>query len=152
MDKFVNTLFSKTIKNRERVIIGFKFFYCIQLVLLLTGFWSIYTLNNYADIFVTIGLKAGDLAVLTYCVTLIPGIARRFSVKHKLLSLLMIFRRYFGISMFLFVAIHFFMIRGAGFIRNGFSAQFALFELAGITAGLLLIPLFITSNDMSVQT
>ena len=64
----------------------------------------------------------------------------------------MIFRRYLGISMYLFAIIH------TGFVRYVLAIDhpasllhLATFELFGTAASIMLFSLFITSNDLSVE-
>ena len=55
--------------------------------------------------------------------------------------------------MFLSVLIHFFVIRGTGLVFLKAYSLFSrpVFELMGLTAFILLIPMFLSSNDVSVR-
>lgn len=86
----------------------------------------------------------GKTAIILYILTTIPGIFRRFGKFYKPVSLLMIFRRYIGIMTFMLVFIH-------GTIELFKYFPLLLFEYFGIIAFLLLLSLFITSNDWSVN-
>lgn len=86
----------------------------------------------------------GKTAIILYILTTIPGIFRRFGTFYKPVSILMIFRRWIGIMMFLFVLIH-------GTIKLTVFFPPFFFEYFGILAFFLLCTLFVTSNDWSVN-
>jgi methionine sulfoxide reductase heme-binding subunit len=99
-----------------------------------------------------LGSKAADLAVLFLIATSFPGIARRMHVSHKLIMLLMLFRRQLGISTFFFALTHVCLIT----IFPEIHAHAPLIapdpqNLAGWATFLLLIPLFVTSNNFSIK-
>lgn len=144
-------LFSQAVKHREKIITGFKVLYLILLTLLFTGGRSIYHVDQNFQSFYKLGVWSGRLALSLYIVTTIPGISRRFGLKHKLFSLLHVFRRYLGISMYLFVSVHFWFVRGIPwFIKGLLKMTPALFEIMGLTAYILTFFMFLTSNDLSV--
>lgn len=149
---FIDNLFRQAIKNRSRIIFVYKLFYAILLALVVFGGISAYRVDeNYLTMYVW-AVRAGQTGLVFYILTVIPGICRRFGIKHKLISLLMIFRRYNGIAIFLCILTHFMVLRGAGYIRRGsINFHMPLFELLGLTAFVLTTFLFLTSNDFSVQ-
>lgn len=148
---WIDNLFKSAIKNRSRVIFTFKIYYYLLLAFTLVGGYSAYFLTDNFLFFYNLAVWSGKIGLLFYILTVIPGIARRFTLKHKLISLLMIFRRYTGIAMFLGVLAHFIVIRGAGYLREGvINLHMPLFELLGLTAFILVAFLFLTSNDYSV--
>lgn len=89
----------------------------------------------------------GELAVIFYIVTLLPGMSRRFSLQHPIVNLLRLYRRQIGIFMYLFAFAHFFIKKYPSFI-SGFSAP-SLAELSGIVAIFIFFLLFVTSNNTS---
>jgi DMSO/TMAO reductase YedYZ heme-binding membrane subunit len=94
----------------------------------------------------------GRVGIVAYSLTTIPGIARRLRVQHKLIALLMIYRRDIGVSMYLFVTIHYFFLIGiATWFQKIFVVPTPLFQTMGLTAYVLTFFLFATSNDFSVR-
>ena len=65
------------------------------------------------------------------------------------MGLLLIFRRQFGITMFLFAALHGLTVSVMPKIVNNALFRFSVFELYGLSALILLLLLFLTSNDFS---
>lgn len=91
-----------------------------------------------------LGLYSGRVSLILYLLTLLPGICRRFRLKHLLVSLLTLYRRQVGIVMYIFVILHALL-----FVQ--FSLKIPAFRIFGILAFLILAPLFITSNTYSVK-
>jgi DMSO/TMAO reductase YedYZ heme-binding membrane subunit len=119
--------------------------------LIIFGGYSAYTRNSDFLFFYRVALYAGDFGLISYILTAIPGMARRFGIKHKLISILMIYRRYAGITMFLAVFCHYVILRGAILLRNGLPKMIPpTFEIMGTVALFLTFFLFLTSNDYSV--
>jgi DMSO/TMAO reductase YedYZ heme-binding membrane subunit len=149
---FIDNFFKFATQNRERMITAFKVFYFLLVTFLFIGGRSIFLREGTSNFFYKIGENAGQLALIFYVLTTIPGIARRFGIKHKLISILMIYRRYIGISMFMFLLIHYWILRGVDtFFHNLFPLPRPLFETLGFMAYILTFLLFLTSNDFSVK-
>lgn len=144
-------LFSRLVAHREKIITSFKIFYICIVTVLVIGGRSIYYVDKNFQFFYQLGVWSGRLGLLFYILTTIPGISRRFGLKHKLFSLLHIFRRYIGISMYLSISVHFWFVRGVPwFIKGLLKLPPALFEIMGLTAYILTFFMFLTSNDLSV--
>ena len=99
------------------------------------------------------GKIAGDSALVFFCLTLIPGIARRFKIRLVLFQILMLFRRQLGISTFLLGFLHYgilqlFPILFAGVPLN---TSPSVFEIFGVLTLYPMTLLFLTSNDLSVR-
>ncbi len=150
----VDQIFSFALKRRSQIIFIFKLVYLTQLVLLYLGIHSVLFPTDSQLFYYYLALNFGRAGLVFYTITLIPGIFRRFGIKHKLISIIMIFRRYFGIAMYLSILIHFFTIRGTRmFLTQNFAVlSRPTFEIMGIGALLLTLPMFLTSNDLSVKT
>ena len=147
----IDTLFRWSIKNRNRIIFVFKLYYYLLILLTIAGSFSAYYLDKNFLFFYDLALWSGKIGLTFYVLTVIPGVARRFGIKHKVISLLMIFRRYTGISMYLGVFAHFMVIRGTLYIRQmRIVWPMPTFELLSLTALVLTTFLFLTSNDYSV--
>lgn len=113
----------------------------------------------YDEILMGIGQFFGSMALLLYSLTLIPGILKRLQLWQEytlpVAQILTLFRRHMGILMFLMLFVHLLFMfvlplaeRGelnllGDQIRNG--------QLWGFLALFMLLPLWITSNDTSVQ-
>ncbi len=145
-------IFRWSIQNRNRIIFVFKLYYYLLVFLIVIGGYSAYRIDNNFLLFYDLGLWSGKIGLTFYVLTVIPGIARRFGLKHKLVAILMIFRRYTGIAMYLGVFAHFAIMRGAFYLRQmRIVWPMPLFELMGLSALILATFLFMTSNDYAVQ-
>lgn len=143
MDDF----FRFAVANRVRIISGFKWFYALLLFVLLVGGRSIYLRDGFSPSFYQWGVWCGRIALTLYCITLIPGMMKRFRIQHKLISLIRIFRRYIGISVFLFAFIHASLVRLILFLPEILAGP--LFQIFGLISLILLFFMFLTSNDFS---
>lgn len=153
MNEIIDRLFLFVVINRQRIIFVFKILFFILFTILVYGSYSVYTRNSSLPFFIFLGQNAGKIALIFYLLTIIPGMAKRFGIKNKIIAILKIFRRYFGISMFLLVLIHYFLLRGVNtFFRGIFIVPPPVFEIMGMTAFILLFPMFATSNDLSVRS
>jgi methionine sulfoxide reductase heme-binding subunit len=140
----------------SRRILVLRLFLLVNILLcILIGFgyrMIVLGIGNDPNLTYRIGSKAADIAVLFLIATSIPGIARRFHLQHKFIMLCMLFRRQLGIATFMFALVHVCYI--TLFPEIFFHAPLIatnLQNLAGWTTFLLLIPLFLTSNDVSVR-
>lgn len=155
---FVLTLQKFFITHKK---IFLKVFYLIEAVFIIGmifASWSILGSGNSSPRFIReIGKHAGELAVLTYVMTLIPGIITRLQFWPKLTlpfaTILALFRRHLGILTFYMVLTHMLLIRTLPLLAYfGFGPelfQSSLFELAGTLALFLFLPLWLTSNNWS---
>lgn len=114
--------------------------------------------GNFAWLY-TVGTWFGSGALTLYILTLLPGIIKRLQFLPEytmpIARILTIFRRHLGILMFLLVFVH------LGFVfllPRGLTGQLAVSKLNlepghyfGITAFIMLFPLWITSNDISFK-
>ena len=139
-------------KKRELIVTLFKLSYVFLLFLTLVGGYLFYQETSLGITIQEFGKDAGELAILVYGLTIIPGIFRRFGWRHKLVSLLMIFRRYIGLFMFFLIVFHYTMQRGVAVVKNhlGFF-QLSTYEVMGMIAFLSLLLLAVTSNDISTK-
>jgi len=141
-------LFTFAVKKRPLIILIFQMIYIFLFILILLSGYAIYFEKPAATAFLLSARTFGQLALITYIVTTIPGICRRFGLQHRLIQILMIFRRYFGILMYLLAVTHYLLMRG-------FQSIFAalplipeqLFTVFGFTALVLLTAMVLTSND-----
>jgi DMSO/TMAO reductase YedYZ heme-binding membrane subunit len=98
--------------------------------------------------------QAGTVSAFLYVSTLIPGMLKRFNVLPLVRATWMLFRRQFGVLMFLTAIFHqttlvvFPMIITNGIIDL---SLFARRELYGLIATCCLFPMWLTSNELSVR-
>ncbi len=94
----------------------------------------------------------GQAAVITFIITLLPGIARRFGIRNDATALVMLFRRQLGILTFLLGLTHYFFIFLAPTIRSGvIPTNPPLFQIMGVLSLYPMALLFLTSNDWAVK-
>ncbi len=102
-----------------------------------------------------LGRMAGNLALVSYTATIIPGILKRFSASgiiQKVQLIFMSFRRQLGIAMYAFAVYHTLWVRTLPSIKyHGNLLPQTSYELIGLAALLLTTPLFLTSNNISVK-
>jgi DMSO/TMAO reductase YedYZ heme-binding membrane subunit len=120
------------------------------LPILAIGAWAIGPGDNFLTVY-EIGKKFGELSLCFYMVTLLPGIGKRldFTWTKQWATTLMLFRKHFGIMMFLSAITHFCFVVLFPSISFNQLPIFDPFKLSGLTALLLLLPLWLTSNDTS---
>ena len=152
MEKFgIDELFRVAVANKARIVRGFIVFYGFLLVFLFVGGRSIYLGDSFSPIFYQWGVWFGRIALLLYCITLIPGMTKRFRLTHKLFSLIRIFRRYIGISVFLFALTHASFVRFIPLLASGVIVPGPAFQTFGLISLALMFFMFLTSNDFSVN-
>ena len=100
-----------------------------------------------------LGRTFGQIAVVWYVLSLVPGMMKRLNLLPMTRTLLMLYRRHFGISMFLTAISHQFLARTLplAFFNPALLLDFDLGWQAwfGVLALLTLFPLWLTSNDWS---
>lgn len=104
-----------------------------------------------------LGVKMGNAAIILLWITCVPGILKRFRAKGRLQRVqifIMKDRRWWGVATFTTALAHEIWVRMLLYIKNGVFPQpwnFPLFEMLGMTAFLLMIPLILTSNNYAVR-
>jgi len=93
----------------------------------------------------SLGKKSGEIAVILFCLSLLPGIARRFEVKSNITLALLLARPEIGNSMFIFALLHFVCVRFLTLLKFGFSFP-AFFEIFGFISLFLTLPLYLSSS------
>lgn len=146
----LNYFLTHLTKNRRGIIAFFKFFYFVIIIVLLIG-TLFYHNRSYFPFLYSSARLSGKIALIFYILTVLPGIFRRFNLKPRIILPLQSFRRYIGIAMFLLVSLHFWFIYGIKIITKGLPKSSPLFISFGLIAFLLTLPLFLTSNNFSVN-
>jgi len=98
-----------------------------------------------------VGKVAGYLAIITYWLTLIPGMLSRLRLTVSGVGMLTTFRRTLGVLMFWETLIHMMFTLGWPMILGITPLTATAPRLFGMGAVLVLIPLWITSNDLSMK-
>jgi len=140
------------IKYKKNITFGFYLFYLFTVGL---GLFSIYQIINKISIaaIYDLGKTAGELALGFFCLTLIPGIFRRFKWRSAFVQILMLFRRQLGISTFLLGFLHYGALRLFPILFAGvpLNTNPPVFEIFGMLTLYPMTLLFLTSNDLSVR-
>lgn len=89
----------------------------------------------------------GEIAVLLYILSLVPGIVLRLGITHPIFSVIRVYRRHIGISMYLFAASHMVMKRFPTMVID--FSNMPTSELMGTIALSVFMLLFVTSNNLS---
>ncbi|MBP9820157.1 ferric reductase-like transmembrane domain-containing protein [Candidatus Woesebacteria bacterium] len=152
-DAFLRPVQLFLIRNKPKILQVCLAFYIVLAAAYLLGLPLFIVMPDLLGIMLDVGNKFGVLALILYGFTLLPGILKRLQILPVTQVTLMLFRRQFGILMFLTVLIH-----------SGYSLLFPLLststlsinlfttrEVLGTIAEIVLFPLFITSNDRSVR-
>jgi len=113
-------------------------------------FWVVYVLLGIVTVLSFSNLSIarlsntfGKLAILTYVITLIPGIAKRFEINLMPVTVILLYRRQIGILMFLLALTH--------MVMSGMFLAPLPFVIVGMIAMIILFLLFVTSNDFCVK-
>ena len=140
--------------------------FILEILLLLIWGLALFTaLNNPQQVFVVlkIGPKLGTTALLLFCLTLLPGIIMRLKMVPKfslpIATLITPFRRHLGILMFITAFVHMSFSSTLPYIaiqlistgKVVLPPPFRLFEQIALIGWLLLLPVWLTSNDFSMK-
>lgn len=129
-----------------------RLFWCVEAVLFILVIFSLILPDQYLS-WNSYGRLAGKCAVVSFILSIFPGILKRFSVSgalQKLQVILITYRRQFGIAMYLFALYHFLWLRLMPSLKyHGNLLPQTVYEIIGFTAFLLTTPLFLTSNDFA---
>lgn len=141
-----DTITSYIIKQKKLIIWIYRIAYLFLILSIATFKWT-------KPYWLDIGRQAGDIAVIFFTITILPGILSRLKATgflQQIQTSLMLFRRQNGILMFLFALTHYTYIRILPIIFQGsIWWKISIFEWLGISAFLLSAALFITSNNYS---
>lgn len=151
MKALMDSLFQWNVRNKNMVIDVFKIGYFLILVLLIITAYLISQNQRIIGIY-TVGELSGKIALVLFCITITPGILRRFSIRGTAVSLLMLYRRHLGISTFVFAFYHYASISLFSVLfRGSFVLVPSLFEGFGVVSLYTMSVLFFSSNSWSVQ-
>lgn len=131
----INIICEYFITNHHRFIKLFFLLYFLLGLLVIFSFF-IPQISLYSNFF-------GQLSLLTYISTLLPGIAKRFNISFTPFNVLFLYRRHTGITMYLFALTH--------MVLSGVLFSTMPFVIFSQMAMIILFFLFITSNNYSLS-
>lgn len=117
-------------------------------LVVILGFASKTEVLSFTQIY-EIGKKFGVIALYWYSLSLLPGMISRYRVAPLFGSMLMLFRRHFGIMMFLSAVVHYSLTTVFPIIIYGNAPFFDLPRTLGFLAFFIAMLLWITSNNFS---
>lgn len=147
----IDIIFRLVSQRRNTLVLLLNITNWLLFVVLCIGAYSIIVNDANASWFYRFARECGEYAILFFILVSIPGIARRFRYSHKLIMIIMMFRRQLGVLTYLFVLMHSMILRIIPWITKEIPLLVEPFILAGISANILLFSLFITSNNWSVK-
>lgn len=148
----IKNFYKDILLHKREVLKGFRFIYLLVILGLvgvaISSYFELFTPQIYP-----LGVMFGQLAAFLFCLCLTPGIARRFGVSNNFFTILMLFRRQIGVLMFAFSFLHYAILRLFPVLFGGREIpQFIpVYEILGAASLYALIPLWLTSNDLSVK-
>ncbi len=151
---FQEKIYFEVAKRSSLIIPYFKFLYLAILIVSL-GFGSYFELTQgpYFQFFYEIGKNFGRAAILLLGFVVLPGILGRFGIEIRITRIITIFRRQLGILVFILSFSHYHLVRGLGRLTglSPISLPWPTFEYFGFLAFILLLFMFLTSNNWSVK-
>jgi methionine sulfoxide reductase heme-binding subunit len=141
------------VANQTLIRLFFWMVYISLFVIILIGFFVFTQSRNLYPQVAGFASTLGKTALLVYTLTLLPGILGRLQFLPELRPPLMLFRRQLGVTMFLMAITHSSLLFTIpALVLGGFSlANLPPNALFGSLALILLLPLWLTSNDTSVR-
>lgn len=151
MSEFVENLYKLFITKRTLIIFVFKIIYFLLIIFTISAFLFSRFNNRYLLLFNSYGIYFGKSALITFIITLLPGIGERLMIKNQFLSILKIYRRYIGILMYIFAVAHIALVK-IFFLTSLKDLLFnPTFKIMGSVASFILFFLFISSNNISLS-
>ena len=148
------TVFYRWLITHKPLILNIFFVMEIGMVLLILIGVGLFIIDSpyYLNIASNAGLM-GQISFVLFCTAITPGIIKRLGILTQLQISLMLFRRQFGVTMYLMALNHMaFMFAIPIFLAPIFEfPPLNSFLLYGVASVSLLLPLWVTSNDWSVK-
>ncbi len=139
-------------RNKQKILTVFRTLYIGVFILWVTGFFLSVN-GQYLPVLYNAALVFGRTALILFCIVITPGILKRLGKTWYIRTIIMLFRRQFGVLTFLVAFLHFSLMRLFPYLTGEPILRFPLlnFELFGLISLVLMSFLFITSNDFSVR-
>jgi sulfoxide reductase heme-binding subunit YedZ len=144
-------IFAWSVAHRTFLIRLLYAYSVVAVLLTIVAAYFTYIGHSLSLFFYELSKTAGTVGIGWYTATLLPGIFRRMRLKFKLVSILMIYRRYIGIAMFCTIVYHYSILRGVHILASGKIEAVALAEVFGMGAFFIFLFMAVTSNDASVK-
>ncbi len=141
------------VSQKDLISAAFLMGYVSVIFLVIVAFFTYeYSFKDYGRM-MEVGSSLGVFSLICYLTTLAPGIMKRLQVFPLQRASLMLFRRQFGILMFLSAYAHGLIVTTLPLAMSvGLKPEFfTMREQFGMYAVLILFPLWLTSNDLSVR-
>jgi DMSO/TMAO reductase YedYZ heme-binding membrane subunit len=124
----------------------------VVVLALVAGLTFQYSRPDYGQM-IEVGQHLGQVALLCYLLTLLPGIMKRLSIFPLERVTLMLFRRQLGVLMFITAYVHGAIVSTIPMLfTTGIQPDlFSNREQLGMLAIWILLPLWLTSNDLSTK-
>ncbi len=141
------------VKNKQHILRLSTILYVLLAIIIVVGQPLYLSFPKLFGVYLSIGQKAGTLSLILYAASLLPGMLKRIQKFPITQVMFMVFRRELGILMFFTMIIHSTYSQIYPYVAIGQSplAGLSLRILFGIIAEIILVPLWITSNDWSVK-
>ena len=137
--------------NKNLILNGFRALEIGAVVLYAVAAYAFINDTDAMVFWYELGRRLGQVALFLYLITLIPGILTRLQFQPLIGAMLMPFRRHFGILMFLAALLHSGLTTTLLAMVTGQIPVLMQPHLMGVIALLILLPLWLTSNDTSQQ-
>jgi len=146
------TIFQVILKYKKQFIWAFYGQYAYIIGMVIFSAYLTYGQTDRATVYEW-GLTSGTISLVYFCLSILPGIARRFGIRTEITQIFMLFRRQIGISTFLFGLLHYSTIRMFPIVFAGVPLNLnpPLFEIFGFLTLYPMTLMFLTSNDISVR-
>jgi len=145
-------LFQIILKKRKMINAVFCGQYLF--IALLIGYTAFLTFGQTnRDMVYEWGVTSGTISLVFFCLSIFPGILRRFGRNSKVTQVLLLFRRQIGVTAFLFGFFHYLAVRMLPILLVGVPINLnpLPFEIFGFLTLYPMSLLFLTSNDYSVK-
>jgi methionine sulfoxide reductase heme-binding subunit len=149
MKKVLLKLQQILVRNKALIINCFFAFELTIVGVVAVGAYFYWNQPEMWVIWYNLGLNFGQLALISYLITLIPGILTRLKIQPLIGVLITPFRRHFGITMFLSAWAHLSLTTTFPLLSQGLPLVLMLPQIVGLIGWWLLFPLWLTSNDWS---
>lgn len=149
-----NAVFLWSVKNKNRIITAFIILHILQAANIVAASFFVAQISTGSETgikYFELGGNFGTAAALVFLITIIPGIAKRFRLRHPVFNIIQTFRRHFGIATFLLVLTHYAILRLVPSLTWQSFSTLPLRETLGFVAFCFLFLMFLTSNDFATR-
>jgi DMSO/TMAO reductase YedYZ heme-binding membrane subunit len=139
------------IKYKKVILNLFLIANIFSLGVIALGFYLFSSSPTLYTLMFELSSSIGTLSLILFLVTLVPGILSRFKIFPLVTSSFVLFRRQIGILMFMTAIIHsFYLSTIPGIINSRLGLEFlSTKDLLGSISLMILLPVWLTSNDLS---